>query len=180
MERIVVEDTNIFFDLLELGVFAEFFALPWAVFTTDFVIQELEEPRQRAEVLNFKNTGKLNVASLTSEEIAAIFDISQETDFKVSITDYSVLFFAKKYGCTLLTGDKRLRSKAQEEKLEVHGVLFVFDELVKHGIIPAFHAAELLKQLHQMSQRYLPKSEIEDRIHKWENPVSTDDGMEES
>lgn len=41
MKKIVVNDTNVFIDLLVVGLLEQFFLLPWEVHTTDFVMQEL-------------------------------------------------------------------------------------------------------------------------------------------
>lgn len=38
MQRIVVNDINVFIDLLDIGLLDHFFQLSWEVHTTDFVI----------------------------------------------------------------------------------------------------------------------------------------------
>ena len=47
MERFVVSDTNIFIDLVELGILADLFYLPWQIHTTDFVMDELTDTTQQ-------------------------------------------------------------------------------------------------------------------------------------
>lgn len=37
MEIIVVSDTNIFIDLIEVGLLDKFFSLPWEIHTTDMI-----------------------------------------------------------------------------------------------------------------------------------------------
>lgn len=41
MKQIVVNDTNVFIDLLEVGLLDKFFLLSWEIHTTDFVMLEL-------------------------------------------------------------------------------------------------------------------------------------------
>lgn len=41
MEKIVVNDTNIFIDLFNVDLLDEFFSIPWEVHTTRFVMLEL-------------------------------------------------------------------------------------------------------------------------------------------
>ena len=43
-ERIVVSDSNIFFDLLSVDLLNDFFLLPCEITTTDFVISEIIRP----------------------------------------------------------------------------------------------------------------------------------------
>ena len=47
METVVVNDTNIFIDLLSIDLLDEFFLLPLSIHTNDFIINELTEPSQR-------------------------------------------------------------------------------------------------------------------------------------
>lgn len=51
-ERIVVSDTNIFFDLLSVDLLDTFFELPCTITTTDFVIEEIELPEQKKLIQN--------------------------------------------------------------------------------------------------------------------------------
>lgn len=47
METIVVNDTNIFIDLIAVDLLDKFFSLPIEIHTTDFVVHELTEPLQK-------------------------------------------------------------------------------------------------------------------------------------
>ena len=171
MKNIVINDTNIFIDLIELEILPDFFNLPWRVLTTDFVLEELEAC-QKENVLNYCKSDKLEVTSMMEDELTTISEIYLSTNRQVSFTDCSVWYIAKKNGYILLTGDKKLRTKAQYDNIEVHGILFIFDKLVEHEILSTSHAADLLAQLQQMSHRYLPKEDIEQRILKWRMPMS--------
>ena len=66
----------------------------------------------------------------------------------------------------MLTGDRRLRRYAEQQSIEVHGILFIFDEFVRHGIVSTTIAAERLEKLFTINAR-LPKSEIRDRLKRW-------------
>ena len=46
-ERIVISDANVIIDLLSVQLLEAFFALPCEIFTTDFVISEIERPEQQ-------------------------------------------------------------------------------------------------------------------------------------
>ena len=168
MEKIVVSDTNIFIDLVKLELLGDFFSLPWDIHTTDFVISELEVPEQKAAVTAFIKRKKLTVGKLDAEEVGIIVERSEETGGKISITDFSVCHYAQKNNYTLLTGDMNLRKVAIKENISVHGILFLFDEFVKHAILPPEFAADTLKKLNEINTR-LPLDEVNSRINKWEN-----------
>lgn len=167
MEKIVVSDTNIFIDLVKLELLGDFFSLPWDIHTTDFVINELEVPEQKAAVTAFIKRKKLTVGKLNAAEVGIIAERSEETGGKISITDFSVCHYAQKNNYTLLTGDMNLRKVAVKENISVHGILFLFDELVKHAVLPSELAAETLKKLKGINTR-LPLDEVDTRINKWE------------
>lgn len=66
----------------------------------------------------------------------------------------------------MLTGDRRLRKYAESQAIEAHGILFLFDEMVRFGVISPDIAAAKLEELMQQNAR-LPKSEISQRIILW-------------
>ena len=176
MMTIVVSDTNIFIDLVKLDLLGDLFALPWDVRTTDFVISELTDPKQKAAVTAFINRNKLTIGKLKADEVGEVVQRSNETGGKISIADFSVCFYAKKNGFVLLTGDRNLQKVATNESIEVHGILFLFDELVSHSILPPKLASEILKNLKGINTR-LPMEEVDSRIKQWELPIKTQEDM---
>ena len=70
-------------------------------------------------------------------------------------------------GCILLTGDGGLRALAREEDMEVHGVLWVIDELHRHAICTA---ETLLYALHLLAHDptvRLPQRELAAYIKRY-------------
>ena len=168
--EIIVNDTNIFIDLYSCNLLDDFFKLPYNVHTTDFVISELKQAEQQKAVTEFCNIGKLTVKSFNPYEIASIWKYFRKANkvCNISIEDCSVLTYTKSLKkARLLTGDKTLRTRAEGEGIVVSGVLFIFDELVKHEIITQKEASTYLKILVEKNVR-LPKDEIEKRIILWE------------
>lgn len=96
MERIVVSDTNIFIDLVELGILADLFYLPWQIHTTDFVMDELTDATQFDAVNSYCERGRLTVGMLTPEEVGKIFQMSSSPGCKISPADFSVILYAQK------------------------------------------------------------------------------------
>lgn len=48
--KIVVSDTNIFLDLISIDLLDRFFELPFKVYTTDFIINEITIPEQKEKI----------------------------------------------------------------------------------------------------------------------------------
>lgn len=167
--EIIVNDTNIFIDLHSCGLLDSFFKLPYKVHTTDFVLSELTDGEQHETVMKYCAQKQLTVKSFTSKELTAIWEYYNTASkvCNVSIEDCSVLIYTKTMtNARLLTGDKTLRTRAEREGILVSGVLFIFDELVEHGIITQKEASSHLSKLVEKNVR-LPNEEIDKRIAKW-------------
>ena len=167
-ERIIISDSNIFFDLISVNLLKEFFELPCEKATTDFVINEIVKPEQQEKVGSYIGSKKLHVESFESNEVSEIINIFQNNDNNASITDCSVWYYAKKTKGRLLTGDAKLRRVASENNVKVSGFLFILDNLIEYGILSRSACADKLKQLVEINSR-LPKKECEERIKQWED-----------
>ena len=168
MEKIVVNDTNIFIDLLNVDLLDEFFSIPWEVHTTRFVMLELLREGQQAKVTTYLESGKLHIPNLDAKEVTEIGRLFQqfENQTNLSFTDCSVWYYAKVNNYVLLTGDRKLRTAAAFDGIEVHGILHVFDRLVDNCIISYQVAIERIELLYQTNPR-LPKDERDKRLQAW-------------
>ena len=172
MKKIVVNDTNVFIDLYEVGLLEEFFSLPWEVHTTDFVMLELQREGQHETVARYRADKRLVVPVLEPKELMEIGDIFQQNMNRtnLSFTDCSVWYYAKVNKYILLTGDRKLRTVSVFDGVEVHGVIYVFDRLVELDVISRQVAVEKLQRLYSINPR-LPKEEIEKRINLWKAEI---------
>ena len=172
MKKIVVNDTNVFIDLYEVGLLDEFFSLPWEVHTTDFVMLELLREGQHDTVARYKAEKRLIVPVFEAKEMLEIGNLFQQSLNKtnLSLTDCSVWYYAKVNNYILLTGDRKLRTTSAYEGVEVHGVIYVFDRLIELNVISRQVAVKKLQQLYSINSR-LPKEEIEKRINLWKTEM---------
>jgi len=163
--KIAVNDANLFIDLWELKLTAIFFCLPLEFHTTQLILNELETD-QLAQLTIFIESNDLKARYLTREEIDGLDSISVNSR-KLSREDLSVYFYAKELNdCMILTGDNRLRKEAQRQGFEVHGILWVFEQIVENGLLNTKIAAEKLQELMSINL-WLPVSECEKMIEKW-------------
>ena len=172
MKKIVVNDTNVFIDLYEVGLLEEFFSLPWEVHTTDFVMLELQREGQHETVAKYKANKRLVVPVFEAKEMLEIGNLFQQyvNRTNLSLTDCSVWYYAKVNKYVLLTGDRKLRTTSILDGVEVHGVIYVFDALVEFDMISRQVAVEKLQQLYTINPR-LPKEEIDKRINLWKAEI---------
>ncbi len=168
MEKIVVSDTNIFIDLISVNLLDGFFGLPWEIHTADMVIKELKDSCQRAAVETFRQQGRLKVSCFDGKEMIELMRMRNQAlhSSNVSIQDCSVWKLARNLGCSLLTGDNRLRKVAQKDHVEVHGILYLFDRMLEHQVIGHETAISKLQSLYSINSR-LPKDEIDKRLELW-------------
>lgn len=163
--QIVVNDTNLFIDLIHAELIEQFFQLPFEVHTTDFVVGEIEEPEQVEIINELVGSRRLVVSGSTSDEVEEIMSL-QEMVSKLSIPDCSVWHYSKKYNYTLLTGDNLLRKTAAKDQVVVKGLLYIFDELVRLELILPDVACEKLRFLLETGTR-LPKDACDERFERW-------------
>ena len=164
---IVINDTNIFLDLYDVDLLDTFFQLPLQVHTVDFVVDEIKRLAQRVVIQQLISQGMLVVKDFSSASIPNLFQFNVECGGNLTLTDSAVIFYALSLsGCRILTGDRQLRNRAEERGIAVSGILYVFDQLVEHGLLPPSEAAQKLEALFKINTR-LPKREIEARIEKW-------------
>ena len=165
--KLIITDTNIFFDIISIGALPELFNLDYEINTTEFVIEEIKQSDQKEAIEVFIKAKEINVIGFTSDEIGEILSFKTSKTFK-GITDKSVLWKSHQLKCPLLTGDKKLRKEAEEHGVEVHGTLWIIDTLVDNGLIDRKKGIELLELLKKVNFS-LPFHEIEKLIREYKS-----------
>ncbi len=165
--KVVVNDANILIDLVDLGLLPLFFLLKFEFHTTELIINELFEDQQLA-LSPYIKSGKLYVEEICEEDLAEIFAMKNNKPM-LSEQDCSAFHKAQKHGAVLITSDNTLRKFAINQNIEVHGHLWVFDHLVRNGIMSGTEAAKKLHELCQIinPKLGLPVSECQQRFKEW-------------
>jgi len=163
-EKLIISDTNIFIDLISINALDKLFLLPCDIFTTDFVVDEIEQPKQSEEIFKHIDAKNLKVVTLSFDELIDVNTMKESS--AISITDCSVLFLAKKTSGRLLSGDGKLRKVAEKGNVKVSGILYIFDNLIEYGFLDKITTATLLEHLMVINSR-LPKGECEKMIEEW-------------
>jgi predicted nucleic acid-binding protein len=155
-----VVDTNIIIDFHRGDLLEAFFALPLTFLVPDVIVAEMVTPDGQ-QLLAWG----LESVSLTGEQVAAVVALAAVHRVP-SINDLFALVLARTRTATLLTGDRALRQLAESEGLEVHGTLWLLDELVRLTIITATQAADGLDRMRAYGSR-LPEGECRLRMRRW-------------
>ena len=161
----LVNDANILIDLLKIDLLDSFFKLEYDFHVTDMVFAEIQE-ENATDISFFLDNGLLTRQGFSFEELLQIQLLEVENS-ALSIADCSCLYLSRKVTATLLTGDAALRRIAEQNDIHVHGILWVFDEMVDGGIISKQEARDKLFELMELNPR-LPAKECQKRIKAWE------------
>ena len=159
-QQVYISDTNIWIDLRNAGLLDALFDLPFTLCCTDFVLSELED-FDHAHLL----TMGLVVETLDEQATAALFPLMQAHN-NSSLADLSCYQLAQQTGRPLLTGDGRLRKQAKVDGLQVHGALWLLDQMVMHKVIAPKDAAGHLQSMLESGAR-LPAAECQKRQALW-------------
>lgn len=161
---LLVNDANILIDLLKINLWDAFFELPYEFHVTDLVGAEIHESNMH-EFEACIDSGTLVQKVFDFQELMEIQQLATSNK-GLSIPDCSCLFHAKNISGKLLTGDAALRKCARKNQIEVHGILWVFDQLLEYGKVTEKTASEKLSSLLTINPR-LPISECKKRLKKW-------------
>lgn len=162
--KLIVTDTNVFFDIIKIGALPEFFSLDYYICTTDFVLKEILLSGQSEQIESFIRAKSLTIFVLSADEIDIVSNLKTKRSFK-GITDKSVLWKAVELSCPLLTGDKKLRSEAEDMGIEVHGSIWVIETLIKNELINKIVGIKFLESLKEVNVS-LPYDLIDNLLRK--------------
>lgn len=155
-QEVVVKDACIFFDLIDMGLLADFYELGLTVITTPQVVDEVKDERQLAAINVYIANGKLQVDHFGQfDAIVAILDTNPGLGF----TDASVIETATRRQAAILSSDNALRNESNRRGISVSGLLWILEALYNHTIISLETTLQKLKQYEEINSR-APVKEI--------------------
>ena len=159
---VLVSDTCILIDLERGGLLEAAFACGFTMVVPD-LIYDKELATENGPYL--KSLG-MGVVSLTSQEV----ELAQSAHTQrptLSLPDCFALSCAHRVDHALVSGDKSLRSEANNRNLIVYGLFWLLDQMESSGVsTPQLHAG--LSQIASHPRCRLPKDEIKKRLSRWE------------
>ena len=160
MRKKLILDTTVCIDLHNGDLLERATGLPYELALPDVVVAELIKPP--GELLLQIGFSLLHLGEEAIEQLVAI----RAQYPKPSTNDLFALLLARMYSCVLVTGDDDLRKAAKDEGIEVHGLLWLLDLTVDHGILSPLQAADSL-ELILAAGSWLPRKECDARFRRW-------------
>jgi predicted nucleic acid-binding protein len=164
--RIVVSDSSCLIDLRKAALLDAFVKLPYELLIPNTLFED-ELVKFTAAQRRVLERG-MTIVDLPGERVVrAVEVIRQQT--RLSIHDGFAYALAEQHeGCILLTGDGALRAFAGKQDIEVRGVLWIIDELHRHGISEVDALLEVLTLFHEDDSVRLPKREVAAAIRRYQ------------
>ena len=163
--KVAITDVSVLFDLFNVGVLPEFFGLDIEIYTIDFIYNEILQSDEKDEFELFVRGGHLRIIVVEETEHESIANMKL-TYSNRSFADKTALYKANQMRCILLTCDDKLRKEAIKQKLEVHGSIWIIDQLVENDKIDTKRATEVIESL-KTTNAWLPVDELDRRLNMY-------------
>jgi len=166
--RIVVSDTSCLIDLRKVSLLDVFLKLPYEILIPNTLFED--------ELLKFTDAqkrglirGGMKVVDLPGERVLRAQEVVGAIP-QLSVHDGFAFALAEHHqDCILLTGDGSLRRLAAKHKIEVHGFLWVVDEIHQNRLTTAQRLYAALHLLSRDPAVRLPRRELTVSLKRYDN-----------
>ena len=166
--RIVVSDTSCLIDLRKVSLLDVFLKLPYEILIPNTLFED--------ELLKFTDAqkralirGGMKVVDLPGERVLRAQEVVGAIP-QLSVHDGFAFALAEDHqDCILLTGDGSLRRLASKHKIEVHGFLWVVDEIYQNRLTTAQRLYAALHLLSRDPAVRLPRRELTLSLTRYDN-----------
>jgi predicted nucleic acid-binding protein len=157
--QVLISDASVLIDIEQSGLTSAMFTLPYQFAVPDILfVEELAERHARLSQFG------LVIKPMNSELITEAYLLHQKYP-KPSVNDLLALVLAKHENSQLLTGDKDLREVAKKFDVEVHGTIWLVQQLIQYGKITAEDANSAFQHMKDSGSR-LPWGEVQKILMK--------------
>lgn len=142
--KLAITDACIFIELHLLRLTSHFFKMDLEIHTSVDVFNELYAEQQ--ELLKaYEAAGKLFLHSLTDTDRIVI--IKNRYPAGLSENDKTVIYLAVQQQAMVLSSDKAVRKFAKKQAIAIHGMFWIFDQLVDSSLLNKQEAIDKLRQM---------------------------------
>lgn len=159
VERLLISDANIIIDMNTGGLlrrmfrFNVTFAVPDTLFEEELRIDHPELPRLGLKLLELREDTVVYAGRL----------VDKYQSLGAGINDLLALALAWQEKCPLLTGDGRLRTAGQTEGIEVHGTLWLIEQMLKANFMTVNQAETGYAKMREAGRR-LPWEDVDKQL----------------
>jgi predicted nucleic acid-binding protein len=165
--RIIVSDSSCLIDLRKASLLDVFLQLPYEILIPNtlfedelikFTVEQKEAlVRGGLQIVDLPGDGVLRAQKV----VGALPHLSIHDGFAFALAEQNP-------GCILLTGDSGLRNLGEEHRMEVHGVLWIIDEIHANGLAAREVLLSVLRGFGSDQTVRLPKRELAACIKRYE------------
>ncbi|RRH87727.1 hypothetical protein EH240_36045 [Mesorhizobium tamadayense] len=160
--RVLVSHTSVIIDLERGNLLEHIFRLPFEFAVPDLLFhRELKGPTGDGLVAR-----GLRIEELSSHEVTRATTV-QRRNPTLSFADAFAFSLAEMRGWLLLTGDGGLRRLAVAERLEVHGVLWLLDQMEAGRHLSSVELHVCLSAIASHPRSRLPVPEVRRRLARY-------------
>jgi predicted nucleic acid-binding protein len=164
--RIIVSDSSCLIDLRKASLLDVFLRLPYEILVPNTLFEDellRFSPAQKELLLR----GGLQVIDLPGESVLRAQAIVGAHS-RLSIHDgFAFALAESRPGSILLTGDGGLREVAERHEIEVHGVLWVIDEIHGNGLASVEDLLAVLRGFQDDTTVRLPRRELTAAVKRY-------------
>jgi predicted nucleic acid-binding protein len=165
--RIVVSDSSCLIDLRKVSMLELLLKLPYEFLIPNTLFEEellKFTVAQKKELIR----GGLKLVDLPGERVLRAQGVLREAP-QLSVHDGFAFALAESHpNSILLSGDERLRSLAARHAIEVHGVLWVLDQLHANRLAPVGKVLAALRTFLEDPTVRLPRRELAAYLRRYE------------
>lgn len=163
--KIIVNDTSCLIDLRKGGLLTTALLLPFRfVVALPLIATELND-FDESDWHDLKKRG-LQIVDLDAEQVRRAFELKAEFPALSANDCFSLALSESTENAILLTGDAQLRKQALALHVDVHGVLWISDQIEKERKMPLEDLADALAHLEADPLVFLPRDELKIRIEQ--------------
>lgn len=166
--RIIVSDSSCLIDLRKASLLDAFLSLPYEICIPNTLFEEelLKFTAAQKEALV---EGGLKVIDIPGPGVLRAQEVIRAKP-RLSIHDGFAFALAESHQESILvTGDGGLKALATRHGIEVHGLLWVVDQIHTHGLQTATALATALRVLEQDASVRLPRRELLAAIRRYDS-----------
>ena len=160
--RLIIIDANILIDIEISELVEQVFRLDYEFAVPDILYEEEITPYTS----DFKGTA---LKAIEIDEDTNGLVLEKQDQYKnttMSRNDISALVLAIKNECILLTGERDLRQTANDEGVEVHGMLWLIEQLFNNDLIGINEVQAVYEKMKKGDSR-LPWDEVEKQLKRF-------------
>jgi len=160
--QLLVSDANILIDMDAGGQLKGMFKLDYGFAVPDVLFEEeLKAQRPELSGLGLKSLELREEAVKYAEELSVKYEKSG-----AGRNDLLALALASQEKCPLLTGDSRLRKVCEDQKMDVHGTIWLVGQMIEQKIIGIAAARSAYRAMRE-ARRRLPWDEVEKQLESF-------------